>query len=453
MLISRRSVALTVVCAIMIFMASADLLFAIRTGVGNLRFGAVALLIAFVVFAATRWRRSHADVKTVTIAWSPFIAVYALAVAISPTPAPGLLKLAWFTFDFVVAFAAIALFGARNAARGYFLCYLVIASIIVIDFVNGFTHGPGRMIGYGQANDMVPGLTLFRPHAFYYEPSYAASSLALAWALAMTKMRDVAPRLATVLVAVGAVAIVLMTSRTGWMYAAVAAAAVLAYRCWEGTLRLSSLARAAIPFVLFAGALAGLVAFSDKREAFGGLLARLGFAHAFERMCPLVTEQFAVDLACLPSDARRMYFGEGQTLDAEETTEGIRVVALRTAAAVIAEHPWLGVGVAYGEGRVIAPPKPTGIWLEIAREGGLLSLLAFTFGMTFTAWRWGMFEARHRDIMIVVVLWLLIVWQFIQTFPRLDLWIAFWVVLAWTRDSSLVAPRVETGMIPAAAAS
>jgi hypothetical protein len=36
------------------------------------------------------------------------------------------------------------------------------------------------------------------------------------------------------------------------------------------------------------------------------------------------------------------------------------------------------------------------------------------------------------------VLWFLIAWQFIETFPRLDLWIAFWVVLVWTRRGSEV---------------
>jgi hypothetical protein len=39
-------------------------------------------------------------------------------------------------------------------------------------------------------------------------------------------------------------------------------------------------------------------------------------------------------------------------------------------------------------------------------------------------------------MLIVLVLWLLVAWQFIETFPRLDLWIAFWVALAWMRRES-----------------
>jgi hypothetical protein len=78
-----------------------------------------------------------------------------------------------------------------------------------------------------------------------------------------------------------------------------------------------------------------------------------------------------------------------------------------------------------------------------------MSLFAFAFGVIFTSWRWGMFEARHRDSMIVFSLWLLIVWQFIQTFPRLDLWIAFWVVLVWTRRGSHLAASTGVPSDPA----
>jgi hypothetical protein len=109
---------------------------------------------------------------------------------------------------------------------------------------------------------------------------------------------------------------------------------------------------------------------------------------------------------------------------------------LRTAVTTITENPWLGVGVSRGSDRFIAAPVVANLWLEIAFEGGIVALLAFAFGMTFTLWRWHAFEPRHRDIMIVLTLWLLIAWQFIATFPRLDLWIAFWVVWAWTRRGS-----------------
>ncbi|HEY6598109.1 MAG TPA: hypothetical protein VIZ30_02305, partial [Pseudomonadales bacterium] len=285
----RASVALpTVVCAIIFFLASADKLFTIRTNAVNVRFAAVVLLVAAAVFAVTRGRKSNDDIRALTIAWLPFAAMYALAAATSEAPAPGMLKLGWFAFDFSVAFAAIALFDVRDVARGYFLSYLVVASIIAIDFVSGFTRGTDYMIGYAQLNNMVPGMLLFRPHAFYYEPSFAAGGLAFAWALALTRMRDASPKLAYALVVIGAIALVVMTSRIGWLFASVAAGAVLAFRYRERSLRLSSLARASIPIVLIASVLAGVIAGSDKRDAFGALVGRLGFAQAFERVCPLI---------------------------------------------------------------------------------------------------------------------------------------------------------------------
>ena len=61
--------------------------------------------------------------------------------------------------------------------------------------------------------------------------------------------------------------------------------------------------------------------------------------------------------------------------------------------------------------------------------------------MAYTLSRWGAFERHQRDVMIVLALWFLIAWQFIETFPRLDLWVAFWVVLVWMKRESEVKHR------------
>jgi len=410
----------------------------------------LALVAGFVAWILTRARKSGDDIRALSIGWLPFIALYALAAATSDIPAPATLKVAWFAFNLIVTYAAIAIFDARDVARGYFQAYLVIALIITIDFVAGFTRGPDYMIGYGQANDMVPGMLLFRPHAFYYEPSFAASGLALAWALALTRMREAAPKVATALAVVGAIALLVMTSRTGWLYAVVAGSAVLVFRvCARWPAPRVSLTHAAIAGVVGVALLLAILGSPDKREAIGGLLERLGFAQAFERVCPRVAEQFALDLRCLSGDERRRFLGEGQPFDPDETAEGLRLVALRTTVATISQHPWLGVGVNRGSDRFIASPAVANLWLEVALEGGVASLLAFAFGMTYTMWRWHVFEPRHRDIMIVLAIWLLIAWQFIETFPRLDLWIAFWVVLVWTRRGA--ERRAHVGRQPSVA--
>jgi hypothetical protein len=123
-------------------------------------------------------------------------------------------------------------------------------------------------------------------------------------------------------------------------------------------------------------------------------------------------------------------------VDPDETTEGLRLSAVRNAVATVSEHAWTGVGVPRGTDRLIAPPAVPNLWLEIAVEGGVVALLAFGFGIGYTLYRLHAFDLRHRDVLIVLVLWLCVGWQFIATFPRLDLWIAFWVVLAWMRGEA-----------------
>jgi len=357
MTLSRRarSVSAGALCATVFFLASADRFFTLRFFGANVRFASLALVAGFVVWILTRARKSDDDLRALSIGWFPFIALYALAAATSDTPAPATLKIAWFAFDFIVAYAAIALFDAGDVARGYFLSYLVIALIITIDFVAGFTRGPDYMIGYGQLNNMVPGVLLYRPHAFYYEPSFAASSLALAWALALTRLRDAAPNLASALVIVGLIALLVMTSRTGWLYAAVAALAVLIFRvCVQRSMPRTSIKHAIIAGVVGVALLIAIFGFSDKREAIAGLLDRLGFAQTFERICPSIAEQFALDLRCLSGDERRRFLGDDQPFNADETAEGVRLVSLRTTVATIAKHPWLGVGVSPGSDRFIA---------------------------------------------------------------------------------------------------
>jgi hypothetical protein len=107
---------------------------------------------------------------------------------------------------------------------------------------------------------------------------------------------------------------------------------------------------------VFGVLLIGVFALSDERQAFNELLGRLGFAHAFERICPRLAEQYALDLNCLSGEERRQFLGEGQPTDPDKTTEGERLVSLRTAFAGIVEHPWLGMGAGRGTDRLIASP-------------------------------------------------------------------------------------------------
>lgn len=435
----------TATCAVVIFLSSADQVFTVHVLSMNVRFANFALLACLVAWFVTRAHQARNEARWLALGWLPFIAVYALAAATSAHWLPTMVKLGWFAFSFFAAYAWTTLFDHRDVTRAYFLSYLGIAAIIVVDFVNGFSRGPDHMIGFGQATDMVNGMVVYRPHAFYYEPSFAASSLALAWALAMTRMRDAGPNVATALAVAGGVALLVMASRTGWLFATIAALALLVFHARSPQpSRRTERWRAAIPAALGAALLIAVLAASGQHDAFHGLLGRLGFAQAFERVCPRLAEQYAVDLRCLSGEERRKFFGEGQPIDPDETTEGLRLAAMRTALATVAVYPSLGVGARPGSNRLIAPPAVPNLWLEIALEGGLAALVAFGFGIAYTLYRWQAFEPQHRGTLIVLVLWLCVAWQFIATFPRLDLWIAFWVALAWMRgetNGNRVVPR------------
>jgi hypothetical protein len=259
----------TATCAVVFFLGSADQVFTVHVLFTNVRFANFALLAGLVAWLVTRPHQARNEARWLALGWLPFIAVYALAAVTSAHWLPTMVKLGWFAFSFFTAYAWITLFDHRDVTRAYFLSYVAIAAIIVIDFVNGFSRGPDHMIGFGQANDMVNGMLVFRPHAFYYEPSFAASSLALAWALAMTRMRDAGPNLATALAIAGGVALLVMTSRTGWLFATIAALALLVFHARSPQpSRRTERWRAAIPAALGAALLIAVLAVSGQHDAF-----------------------------------------------------------------------------------------------------------------------------------------------------------------------------------------
>ena len=168
-------------CALLFFLGSADQFFAVRVGGITLRVAQLVLLAGLIAW----WRSKPSDLpeeaRKLLIAWAPFFCLYLVACAFSADPLPGLLRLAWFAFNFVAAYAWCRLFVRGDLVVGYFSAYLVIAIVILFDFFIGFGAGPAQMIAYAQPTYGVPGREgWFRPHAFYYEPSYAAAALSLA---------------------------------------------------------------------------------------------------------------------------------------------------------------------------------------------------------------------------------------------------------------------------------
>ncbi len=72
-------------------------------------------------------------------------------------------------------------------------------------------------------------------------------------------------------------------------------------------------------------------------------------------------------------------------------------------------------------------------WLELGVEGGVLALLAFAWGLLATLYQWERLTWENRAVGTVLVLYFLLSWQFVQTFPRLDQWLSFWMALTAVR--------------------
>ncbi len=427
----HRAVLATLLCAMLFFLGTADQIFSLRVQGVNVRIANVVLAAGLAAWLLARRADSARDLAALSIGWLPFLAAYGLAAVTSDTPWLGLLKLAWFGFNFLTAYAWCKLFDHRDVVRGYFSAFLVVTLLIAVDFVTGFTRGPEYMIGFGQPNDLVADQTLYRPHAFYYEPSYAASGIALAWALALTPMGRVAVTLSTLLVGVGLVALVATLSRTGWLYAVVVTVTLILFGSVGGS-------ASAVPWrkVLAALAIAGLLGAAlllpeQNRTGFAMSLQSLSWQQSVERVCPIIRNQLAfLDLQCLSSEERVRSIGRSRDIVPEQTGEGQRLGHAKQAFAIVAAHPLLGSGVTRGEHRLIEPTA-SNMWLEMAVEGGILSVAAFVWGLAFTLRRFRVFRPENRSIAIVLLVYFAVAWQFLQTFPRLDQWLSFWVALTF----------------------
>ena len=300
------------------------------------------------------------------------------------------------------------------------------------------------MVGFAQPNDLIAGQILHRPHAFYYEPSYAASAVAIAWALALTPMGRVAATLSTMLIGAGLAALIVTMSRIGWLYAILAGLARLLVPS-AGTASGSALPwrriGAALGFTTLVCVV--LLAPDANRERFAALVKSLGWQQTFQRVCPIVQSLVTtLELQCLDESERRLSAGRARDIVPEHTSEGQRFVSMGESIARVIEHPWLGHGVTRGRDRLIEPVT-SNVWLEIAVEGGLLAAVTFAWGLAVSLHRWHAFAPGYRLIGIVLALYFVVAWQFLQTFPRLDPWLAFWVALTFTASQSRAPPAPD----------
>ena len=413
----------------------------------NVRYANLLLALGLATWLWRERAQLAVHLRFLAIGWAPFIALFALSAMLSPVPAPGLVKSAWFGFNLLGAYAWCRLFRPTTLARGYFASYLVLAGILLVDFVSGFTLGPQAMIGYGQPNALTSGGTLWRPHAFHYEPSYVAAALALAWALSVTRIGGMAPRLAIAVTGCGLAALVLLMSRTGWLYMVLFVVLLPVALAGSGRDDRSwSLRHAGYAVGIAAAGLLIALASPTNRERFMLLAAPLGIEQTIERVCPLLQAVAPVlHLDCLEGEARRRYLDAWNADRAPaETSEGQRVKAALDAIEAIKRSTLLGGGVREGRGRLIEPVA-SNVWLEIGTEGGLLSLAAFVWGLGWSMARLQAFAPVNRAIALALLAYFVVAWQFLQTFPRLDQWMSFWFALTLAMHRAVPADRPTRG--------
>lgn len=465
--------------AVLFFFCSADQVFATRVGGLNLRWGQLLLLgvSAWSLWTlrpgapgvSDRWRA----LAPLALTWGAFFVAYAAAAALGTDPAPAFVKLAWAVFNIGGAAAlCLALPASRRALTGGFVLGTSLTSLVIlVDAAAMFWAGmDGPLVGFAQDSFSIDNVVQRRPHAFYYEPSYAGAMLAFATPLLLAATGK-APRLVRWGVpALAMSAAVLTTARTGLLslFVAVSAAAVLGLLLRD-TRPLRRIAASGLVATALLAALLGPTAAGQRYLEFllgplgpQGIVTRLrselemrkGFT-AVKEPPPLVAPASSADPA-LPS---------GGAIAARETPPAAPPARelpppsseydrLNNALQTLRHwgaRPLLGWGSAMlpplsQEGERLLRPTTMNTWLEVGVESGLVGFAAFALALFVSmrlAWR-GAADRRLRAY--VLAAWaahFLVNLSFTQTFPRLDYWLLFFlsVRLAWREAPALAAAR------------
>ena len=151
---------------------------------------------------------------------------YALVGApFSVIPLKSVVYSLWLIFDVAVVFGVATYLGRNNRfSIQVFYRYLsaiivFTALVIVIDQIAYYYGYVGGLIGFNQDSLLKWGVS--RPHAFTFEPSYAAAFLSLGTAFLLKELlfrREYLPAwLSTLAMSLGFVALILTTARSGWL--------------------------------------------------------------------------------------------------------------------------------------------------------------------------------------------------------------------------------------------
>ncbi len=410
----------------LVFLCCADLFFAVRIHNYNFRIGQLFLLAALLPLLYKYLAQplsvifnSNPNLR-ILLNWIPFFLIYAITAIISPNQSPTLIKLAWAVFNIggaALLFLGLQPWGSLKKAVLYGMgavAFFICLEFIVLYFFGGLswfnfleTHSPAdtpwfrNLLGYAQIAPQYENTQIFRPHAFYYEPSYAGCALTFAFPLsiAICFEKNKQNFRSIVIPALIFCAIIITTSRSAVLGIFIGCSCIFIATLITKRMELFKYFVKIISIGLLFLVLSASFPLVQK---YGGFFANILNPH-------LISER-AQD---------------------PQSSEGWRVANTSKGIETSEKHPWLGIGVpplSADRGLNGLGQTNQSMWVEVLIESGTLGFLAFLFGLGKS-----LYDAvgRKNDLSFVILIFAAIIphfsvsMNFTSTFPRLDYWLLF----------------------------
>jgi len=488
----KKNVLTTAFFAFLFFLCCADLFFSSRIHGFNFRWGQI-LLFLFALPALFRLKdafqnRSVKDQISLKFLypWIPFFAVYGTAAVFSDTPLLTGVKWGWGIFN--IGLAAIVCLDNReedHLERGFQWGIFAIAVFIWLETIaiyifnalptfeaDGTTSVVYLLsipIGYARSSFPYPfmNLNIYRPNAFYFEPSYAGCALTFAFFLLFFLDSRRSLNRSVWIPAIVVSAVILTGSRSGlvseiFFFLGILFLLVLRHQfslLWRSILKTLVIAALLIgsfgvfpndlKYLKFMAGPAGIKAAGRIQEFIEDFEKNSGPLHV-DPASPIQKPTPSTEPGSLSPDTPATLT---QSIKSTQSTpipsaiellktpsppnpygdEGDRLSNLRKSFHVWMLHPLLGNGI------VRQPDDKNGkglsqfsmeTWTELGLESGILGVLTFLFAILANmtmAWK----ISSDMDLKnLVLVVWIIhfgVQFLLSQTFPRLDYWLIFFL--------------------------
>lgn len=421
---STRETSWTIFYAVLFFLCCSDRFFATRIHGYNFRLAQLLLFINLIIIAWGYFRGAGQVTNLINALkvlknWIPFFLLYSLSAVFSPDPHHTFLKLLWAVFNIgtvIVLFFASdhfewqkkgMLYGMAGVAVVIWLQYILIYCFgfsdwfnFLIDHSDNDTPWFHGLLGYAQYACSNGNIPIFRPNAFYYEPSYAGTALCLAFPLIFVvtykKSRFSWASMIGPALIFGAVLII--DSRAGVSALFVAVSIIAVYSCF----REKDLFKALFRTLLLSIFALTLTALSYRVQAYGEFI--------FKIFNPAYIAGHIADTHS--SEGWRV----ANTVNSIKSDEG---------------HLLTGIGVpplSKDRGTLGLGQTSQGMWFEILEESGILGLVGFLFAIGMNFFDASKGQAERYVFVLVAAAFIAhfgVSLNFTSTFPRLDYWLLF----------------------------